>query len=154
VTFLPNHPIPNNNAGYTFLYGCNMTPKDIHVYVCEGSLCIKLKMSQHRTKLYMYKAYETVFHWIAKASYFQIQLSQAIIIIALFLISLSEFCIKRIIVRSLFTCAILFVAESIPKFGNLLSLVGGTTTALLSFFFPVYFYNKLCDSMNRYGNHY
>ncbi|XP_064638885.1 uncharacterized protein LOC135494650 [Lineus longissimus] len=57
--------------------------------------------------------------------------------------------IKRIVIRTLFTCAILFVAETIPKFGNLLSLVGGTTTALLSFFFPVFFYNKLCDSINR-----
>ncbi|XP_064639243.1 uncharacterized protein LOC135494864 isoform X2 [Lineus longissimus] len=47
--------------------------------------------------------------------------------------------IKRIVIRTLFTCAILFVAETIPKFGNLLSLVGGTTTALLSFFFPVFF---------------
>ena len=39
---------------------------------------------------------------------------------------------------------VLFVAESIPHFGNLLALVGGSTNTLLTFAFPSVFYIRLC----------
>lgn len=40
----------------------------------------------------------------------------------------------------------LFIAESIPHFGSILSLVGGLTTTLLSYVFPCIFYTKLCKN--------
>lgn len=40
--------------------------------------------------------------------------------------------------------AVLFVAESIPHFGAILSLVGGSTTTLLAYVCPSIFYLKLC----------
>jgi hypothetical protein len=36
------------------------------------------------------------------------------------------------------------VAESVPHFGAILSLVGGSTTTLLSYILPCLFYLKLC----------
>jgi hypothetical protein len=41
---------------------------------------------------------------------------------------------------------VLFIAESIPHFGSILSLVGGLTTTLLSYVFPCLFYMKLCKN--------
>ena len=40
--------------------------------------------------------------------------------------------------------AVLFVAQSIPHFGAILSLVGGSTTTLLAYICPPLFYLKLC----------
>lgn len=40
-------------------------------------------------------------------------------------------------------CA-LFVAETIPRFGAILALVGGSTTTLLAYICPSVFYLKLC----------
>ncbi|XP_064629067.1 uncharacterized protein LOC135488399 [Lineus longissimus] len=60
-----------------------------------------------------------------------------------------SFNIKRIFCRTGITLVTLFVAETIPKFGNLLGLIGGSTTALLAFFLPVLLYNKLCDDNKR-----
>jgi len=42
-------------------------------------------------------------------------------------------------------CIMVFVGESIPKFGKILSLVGGSTITLLTFVFPPFFYMRLCD---------
>lgn len=39
---------------------------------------------------------------------------------------------------------VLFVAETIPRFGAILSLVGGSTTTLLAYICPSVFYLKLC----------
>lgn len=52
---------------------------------------------------------------------------------------------KRCVVRVLVMCAVVFVAESIPQFGKILSLVGGSTVTLTSYIFPAYFYMKLCS---------
>ena len=41
---------------------------------------------------------------------------------------------------------LLFVAETIPSFGNILDLVGASTVTLLTFVMPPYFYMRLCDS--------
>ncbi|XP_052090181.1 uncharacterized protein LOC127726766 [Mytilus californianus] len=53
---------------------------------------------------------------------------------------------KRCIVRPLIVLVVLFIAESVPHFGAILSLVGGSTTTLLSYVFPCLFYMKLCNS--------
>ncbi|XP_074642009.1 uncharacterized protein LOC141899538 isoform X1 [Tubulanus polymorphus] len=55
-----------------------------------------------------------------------------------------RFCWKRVLVRTLGVCCMVFVAESIPKFGSILSLIGGSTISMLSFIFPIVFYIRLC----------
>ncbi|XP_033113774.1 amino acid transporter AVT1J-like [Anneissia japonica] len=54
-----------------------------------------------------------------------------------------EFGIKRCIIRSIVVACNLFVAETIPHFGAILSLVGGSTVVLLTFVFPSLFYIRL-----------
>lgn len=39
---------------------------------------------------------------------------------------------------------VLFVAETIPRFGGVLALVGGSTVTLLAYVLPPLFYLKLC----------
>lgn len=39
----------------------------------------------------------------------------------------------------------IFVGETIPQFGKILSLVGGSTIALLTFVLPPIFYMRICD---------
>lgn len=56
-----------------------------------------------------------------------------------------DFGLGRCLVRSFLMLGILAVGETIPKFGKILSLVGGSTITLLTFVFPPYFYMKLCD---------
>nr|CAD7396403.1 unnamed protein product [Timema poppensis] len=55
---------------------------------------------------------------------------------------------KRCLVRTLMVCVMVFVGETIPKFGKILSLVGGSTVTLLTFVFPPLFYMRLCDQKN------
>nr|CAD7437485.1 unnamed protein product [Timema bartmani] len=55
---------------------------------------------------------------------------------------------KRCLVRTLMVCVMIFVGETIPKFGKILSLVGGSTITLLTFVFPPLFYMRLCDQKN------
>ncbi|XP_047110975.1 amino acid transporter AVT1H-like isoform X1 [Schistocerca piceifrons] len=52
---------------------------------------------------------------------------------------------KRCLLRSIMMLTMLFIGESIPKFGKILSLVGGSTITLMTFVFPSFFYMKLCD---------
>ncbi|XP_005091906.3 amino acid transporter AVT3B [Aplysia californica] len=51
----------------------------------------------------------------------------------------------RIVSRSLMVAFVLFVAETIPKFGTLLSLIGGSTITMMAFVCPPLFYLKLCS---------
>ncbi|KAI6213798.1 hypothetical protein M3Y94_00194100 [Aphelenchoides besseyi] len=51
-----------------------------------------------------------------------------------------EFCLKRVLVRVSTMICIVFVAESLPTFGPLLDLVGGSTLTLTSIIFPCVFY--------------
>ncbi|XP_041354276.1 amino acid transporter AVT1A-like isoform X2 [Gigantopelta aegis] len=55
-----------------------------------------------------------------------------------------EFNWKRCISRTIIVGLVLFVAESIPHFGAILALVGGSTTTLLAYVLPSIFYMKLC----------
>ncbi|KAK7478884.1 hypothetical protein BaRGS_00029865 [Batillaria attramentaria] len=50
---------------------------------------------------------------------------------------------KRVVVRSVVCVLVLFVAESIPHFGAILSLIGGSSTTLLAYIAPPVFYLKL-----------
>lgn len=51
---------------------------------------------------------------------------------------------KRAVSRTCMVIAVLFVAQTIPHFGAILSLVGGSTTTLLAYICPSLFYLKLC----------
>ncbi|XP_064596417.1 uncharacterized protein LOC135463023 [Liolophura sinensis] len=51
---------------------------------------------------------------------------------------------KRCVVRTLMVVLVLFVAETIPRFGGVLALVGGSTVTLLAYVLPPMFYLKLC----------
>ena len=55
-----------------------------------------------------------------------------------------DFNIKRVIFRVLMVAVVLFVAESLPQFGPILSLIGGSTTTLLAYILPPMFYLKMC----------
>ncbi|CAH1798297.1 unnamed protein product [Owenia fusiformis] len=52
---------------------------------------------------------------------------------------------KRCLLRSGIVCLVLFVGESIPHFGVILNLIGGSSTTFLVFVFPSIFYLKLCS---------
>ncbi|GMT36283.1 hypothetical protein PFISCL1PPCAC_27580 [Pristionchus fissidentatus] len=51
-----------------------------------------------------------------------------------------SFCWQRVLVRTGIMVAVVFVAESIPSFGPLLDLVGGSTLTLSSIVFPCIFF--------------
>ncbi|XP_064594698.1 uncharacterized protein LOC135461499 [Liolophura sinensis] len=52
---------------------------------------------------------------------------------------------KRCVVRTAMMALVVFVAETIPRFGGILALVGGSTTTLLAYVLPSLFYLKLCS---------
>lgn len=56
-----------------------------------------------------------------------------------------HFGIKRVLFRTFMMGVILFVAESVPHFGAILSLIGGSTLTLLAYILPPIFYLKLCS---------
>ncbi|KAK0411715.1 hypothetical protein QR680_005802 [Steinernema hermaphroditum] len=51
-----------------------------------------------------------------------------------------HFGVKRVVVRTGMMVAVVFVAESLPTFGPLLDLMGGSTLTLTSLIFPCLFY--------------
>ncbi|XP_054275599.1 uncharacterized protein LOC128994825 [Macrosteles quadrilineatus] len=52
---------------------------------------------------------------------------------------------KRCLVRSLMVLLMIVVGETIPEFGKILALVGGSSITLCTFILPPYFYMRLCD---------
>ncbi|KAJ7377328.1 hypothetical protein OS493_029687 [Desmophyllum pertusum] len=54
-----------------------------------------------------------------------------------------KFCLKRCLLRTGIMCFILGIGELIPKFGPILSLVGGSTVTALTFVFPCLFYLRI-----------
>ncbi|XP_065068778.1 uncharacterized protein LOC135694049 isoform X2 [Rhopilema esculentum] len=54
-----------------------------------------------------------------------------------------KFGFKRCFIRSLLLLLVLGVAEAIPKFGVILSLIGGSTVTMMAFILPCVFYLKL-----------
>jgi len=58
----------------------------------------------------------------------------------------SNFNWKRVALRTFSTFVLLFIAETVPSFGSILNLVGGSTVTLLTFVFPPYFYMRIADA--------
>ncbi|KAJ8969159.1 hypothetical protein NQ314_001900 [Rhamnusium bicolor] len=56
---------------------------------------------------------------------------------------------KRCGIRTLIAVLMIIVGETIPQFGLILSLVGGSTITLVTFVLPPYFYMKLCDKQSH-----
>ncbi|GFY40902.1 amino acid transporter AVT1E [Trichonephila inaurata madagascariensis] len=57
----------------------------------------------------------------------------------------SKFGWKRVAIRSSMMLFIVFVAQSVPKFGKVLNLVGGSAVTLTASVFPCIFYYRLCS---------
>lgn len=57
-----------------------------------------------------------------------------------------EFNWKRCLFRTLTVFILLFIAETVPSFGSILSLVGASTVTMLTFVCPPFFYLRLCDA--------
>ena len=55
----------------------------------------------------------------------------------------SGFGFKRIFLRTSIFLFVLGIAEAVPKFGVILSLVGGSTVTMMTFILPCIFYLKL-----------
>ncbi|GFR06527.1 aa_trans domain-containing protein, partial [Trichonephila clavata] len=55
---------------------------------------------------------------------------------------------KRVLLRTIVMGTVIFVAQSIPRFGKVLNLVGGSATSLTSIVFPCLFYFRLSGQQN------
>uniref|UniRef100_A0AC34RNC6 Amino acid transporter transmembrane domain-containing protein n=2 Tax=Panagrolaimus sp. JU765 TaxID=591449 RepID=A0AC34RNC6_9BILA len=62
-----------------------------------------------------------------------------------------EFGLKRVIIRTLVMVAVVLVAETVPKFGPMLNLVGGSTLTLTSLVFPIFCYLKLAEIERKFN---
>jgi hypothetical protein len=51
--------------------------------------------------------------------------------------------------RSVSILCLLFISETLPNFGSILDLVGGSTVTLLTFVFPPFFYMRLVDMSSK-----
>ena len=63
-------------------------------------------------------------------------------------VSFVDFTWKRAVFRTICVLVVLFVAESVPNFGPILSLIGASTNTLLGIVLPCVFYLKLCSMEN------
>ena len=67
-------------------------------------------------------------------------------VVSLFLFrNLSEFSWKRCLFRTISMAFLLFIAESVPSFGSILNLVGGSTITCLTFIMPPLLYIFVMD---------
>ena len=64
-------------------------------------------------------------------------------------LTVAGFTWKRCVFRTVVVAIVLFVAETIPHFGAILSLVGGSTVTLLAYVCPSLFYLKLSAETNE-----
>nr|XP_053203912.1 uncharacterized protein LOC128388527 [Panonychus citri] len=55
---------------------------------------------------------------------------------------------KRVVIRVTMLFLIVFICESIPRFGKILDLIGGSTMNCLAYIFPPLFYIRLCSMKN------
>uniref|UniRef100_A0A0N4ZIT5 Aa_trans domain-containing protein n=1 Tax=Parastrongyloides trichosuri TaxID=131310 RepID=A0A0N4ZIT5_PARTI len=58
---------------------------------------------------------------------------------------------KRVVARTVMMIAVVFVAETVPNFGVLLDLVGGSTITLMALIFPLIFNLFLSAANKKYG---
>ncbi|XP_033741065.1 amino acid transporter AVT1I-like [Pecten maximus] len=63
-----------------------------------------------------------------------------------------EFTWKRCVTRSFVLICVLFVAETIPKFEYVLSLIGGSSLTILVFICPILFHMRMCKLKANAGN--
>uniref|UniRef100_A0A914EE17 Amino acid transporter transmembrane domain-containing protein n=1 Tax=Acrobeloides nanus TaxID=290746 RepID=A0A914EE17_9BILA len=63
-----------------------------------------------------------------------------------------DFGIQRILSRSVMMLAVIFVAETVPNFGVLLDLVGGSTITLMALIFPIVFNLFLVAGRKKHNN--
>ena len=64
----------------------------------------------------------------------------------------TDFNWKRCVFRTCVMLLLLFIAESIPKFGSILDLIGASTITLLTFIFPPMMFVFACDdSYSRFA---
>ncbi|KAL8581783.1 hypothetical protein ACOMHN_043201 [Nucella lapillus] len=61
---------------------------------------------------------------------------------------------KRVILRTTVVGLVLFITETIPHFGAILSLIGGSSTTLLAYIAPPIFYIKLCRMKGEWPDIY
>ncbi|KAH7710177.1 Protein Y4C6B.2 a [Aphelenchoides avenae] len=62
-----------------------------------------------------------------------------------------DFGIQRVLARTGMMCAVVVVAETVPNFGVLLDLVGGSTITLMALIFPVLFNLFLAASYKKHN---
>ena len=55
-----------------------------------------------------------------------------------------DFSLKRVFIRLSVLVSVLFVAQSIPHFGPILTFIGGSTVSMSSFILPCIFYVLIC----------
>ncbi|GFR73147.1 proton-coupled amino acid transporter 4 [Elysia marginata] len=64
----------------------------------------------------------------------------------------SRFGLRRVLLRTALMGLALFTALTLPKFGAILSLIGGSTLTCMGFIFPPLFYLKLCSMKGNWEN--
>ncbi|XP_064628726.1 uncharacterized protein LOC135488174 [Lineus longissimus] len=62
----------------------------------------------------------------------------------------NEFCFRRVLVRSCLVVLVLFLCETIPKFGPIMSFIGGSFINMIVFLLPPVFYELLCRGDERF----
>ncbi len=67
----------------------------------------------------------------------------------LFNVIFTDFGYQRVLTRSVMMAATVFVAETVPHFGVLLDLVGGSTITLMALIFPGVFNLYLSAAKNK-----
>ncbi|XP_050430990.1 uncharacterized protein LOC126839630 isoform X2 [Adelges cooleyi] len=60
----------------------------------------------------------------------------------------NNFCFKRLITRFLLLSLMVLLGESIPNFGKLVALIGGSTVTMSTFVLPSLLHMKLCSQTN------
>lgn len=65
------------------------------------------------------------------------------ILLLIFTMVHSDFGLKRVITRTCIMLCVVFVAETVPNFGPLLDLFGGSTMTLTGLVFPCLFFLRL-----------
>ncbi|XP_053211723.1 uncharacterized protein LOC128395335 isoform X1 [Panonychus citri] len=56
---------------------------------------------------------------------------------------------KRVSIRTVCMIFVIFIGESIPRFGKILDLMGGSAVTMLAYILPPLFYMKLCSMHNE-----
>ncbi|XP_060063323.1 uncharacterized protein LOC132543823 [Ylistrum balloti] len=127
---------PVSTAGY-FVYGKSLDDNILNT-VCTDDSHIHCKKSM-TVAIQILITLHLMFGFVIVLNPFCQQVESG-----LFKVNSTKFTLKRVLVRTGLVALVLFIAETIPHFGAILSLVGGSTTTLLAYVCPSVFYLKLC----------